>query len=86
MIKRGESKRSFLSRNHTIVTAVRHKQKKARLVLSNKKDLNLIVRANVIVFVNATHAFINYKKERTAIPSFAINLSKLNDQKEKNIK
>lgn len=79
MIRLPNQKRDFISRNHTILTGFRHKQKTATLIPSNKKDLQTLVAKNVIIYVTKKTAALNYKFNRPALPHLEKNLSKLND-------
>lgn len=79
MIRNPNQKRDFITRNHSILTGFRHKQKKATLIPSTKKDLLKLVAKNVIIYVNKNQATLNYKFNRSALPYLEKNLTKLND-------
>lgn len=84
MVKHSKATRTFIHRNHTILTGFRHKQKTATLVLLNRLDLKRLVGTNVVAYVNQRRAHLNYKHARPGLPCLEKNLKTFYDDKAQN--
>lgn len=75
MVKqKNTEKRQFISRNHTILTAYRHKQIMATLVSTNRIDFKTLVAANVIIYKRGNKARLTYKNGHQGLPCLERNL------------
>ena len=81
MVKHNTARRTFVHRNHTILTGFRHKQNKATLVLVNRLDLNRLINTNIIAYVKKTQAHLNYKNAKPGLPCVEKNLAKFYNEK-----
>ena len=67
----------FISKNHNVLTAARHKQKATRLIASNKLAIKALVRSNYIAFLSNNRAHVNYHYGRPLVPAIAANAKRL---------
>lgn len=81
MVKHKNARKTFVHRNHTILTGFRHKQKNATLVLLNRLDLKYLVGTNVVTYVNQKKARLNYKQGRQGLPCLEKNLASFYNEK-----